>query len=120
MGISRDRVGRFVRAAVVSGLLGAAGLVVAAGPVHAQDSASDGASDGADDSASDGASDGADDGGTATTGGTTTGGTTTGGTGSIGGGSLPTTGGSATTPLVLGGAAAGIALAGRRLLTARA
>lgn len=37
MGISKHRMGRFVRAAVVSGLLGAAGLAATAAPVHAQD-----------------------------------------------------------------------------------
>ncbi len=127
MGISKDRLGRFVRAAVVSGLLGAAGLMVTAGPVHAQDGASDGASDGADDGASDGAddgasdgaSDGATDGGTAT-GGTTTGGTTTGTTAVGAGGGLPQTGNDATAPLLLGGSAVAIALAGRRFLVSRA
>ena len=35
--MSTDGLGKFVRAAVVSGLLGAAGLVAVAGPAHAQD-----------------------------------------------------------------------------------
>ena len=37
MQMSTDGLGKFVRAAVVSGLLGAAGLVAVAGPVQAQD-----------------------------------------------------------------------------------
>ena len=113
MGISKDRFGRFVRAAVVSGLLGTAGLTfIAAPPVHAQ-------SDPSDPPAPSDPSDPSDPG---TTGGTT-GGTTDGTTGGTLGvqpstGGLPETGGSAA-PLALGGTAIAIAMAGRRLLAAK-
>lgn len=107
MGISRDRFGRFVRAAVVSGLLGAAGLVVAAGPVHAQASdPSDPAAEPSDPS----------DPGDGTTGGTTTGGTDFGTTGGVGsGGSLPTTGVETGLFLLAGAGATAGALAMRRV-----
>lgn len=114
MGISKDRLGRFVRAAVVSGLLGAAGLTITATSVYAQ-------SDPSDPAAPSDPSDPSDPGTTGgTTGGTTDGTTTSSDLGvapSTGG--LPDTGGSATAPLALGGAAVGVALAGRRLLAAR-
>ena len=112
MGISKDRLGRLVRAAVVSGLLGTAGLTFIAQPVHAQ-------SDPSDPAPSD-PSDPSDPGTGGTTGGTTdsstTGGTTSGVQPSTGG--LPNTGGTAA-PLALGGSAIAIAMAGRRLLAAK-
>lgn len=106
MGISKDRFGRFMRAAVVSGLLSAAGLVAVAGPVHAQDPSdpSDPAGEPSDPSDPSGTT-GGTDGGT-TTGGTDLG-TTTGGV--SGSGSLPTTGTSSTVLLLAGtGAGAGV------------
>jgi hypothetical protein len=96
--MSTDGLGKFVRAAVVSGVLGTAGLVAVAGPVHAQDNGTDNGTDS----------------GTGSS--TTAAPTTTRG----GSGNLPNTGGVAGTSLALGGAAVGIALAGRRLLASRA
>ena len=107
MGISKDRFGRFLRAAVVSGALGAAGLVVAAGPVHAQ--ASD-PSDPSDPAEPSDPSDPSDPSGTTggTDGGTTdVGATTTGGVG--GSGTLPSTGMDSSVFLLAGaGAGAGV------------
>jgi hypothetical protein len=115
VGISKDRLGRFVRAAVVSGLLGAAGLTITATSVYAQ-------SDPSDPPAPSDPSDPSDPGTTGGTTGGTTDGTTTDGS-DLGvapsSGGLPDTGGSATAPLALGGAAIGVALAGRRLLAAK-
>ena len=116
MGFSKSKLSRFVRAAVVSGLLGAAGLTITAAPAMAG-GASDGASDGTSDGASDGASDGVDDGGTD---GGTAGGTTAVGASDLGTDSLPLTGGNAAVPLALGGAAVGIVIVGRRLLASQA
>lgn len=105
MSITKKDLSRMLRAAAFSGLLGAAGLAVTAGPVHAQDS-SDPPSD---------PSEPSDPGGT--TGGTTTGGTTTGGTtdgtttdgtdfgGDLGGSMADT--GSDSSLLLLGGLGAG-------------
>ena len=117
MSMSSDGLGKFVRAAVVSGLLGAAGLVAVASPAHAQDNGSDNGSDAGADNGSD-AGNGSDNGSDA--GATTTGGTTTGGTAEATTGDLPVTGANAGATLALGGAAAGIALGARRLLAARA
>lgn len=99
MSITKKDMSRMLRAAAFSGLLGAAGLAVTAGPVHAQ---SDPPSD---------PSEPSDPGGT--TGGTTTGGTTTDGTTTDGtdfggdlGGSMADTG-SDSSLLLLGGLGAG-------------
>jgi hypothetical protein len=117
---------KFIRAAMISGLLGAAGLVIVAEPVKAQDNGTDNGTDAGSTNGTDNGSDNGTDNGTdagATTGSTdsapTTGGSTTGGTDSTTG-HLAATGGSAATPLMLGGVAVAMALAGRRLLASRA
>jgi hypothetical protein len=112
VGFSKAKVAKLVRAAAVSGLLGAAGLTFTASPAWAG-AGSDGASDGASEGASDGASDGATDGGT-TTDSSDVGATDT--SVSDDSGTLASTGSDATLPLVLGGAAVTIVLAGRRFL----
>ena len=105
MGISKDRFGRFLRAAVVSGALGTAGLVVAAGPVHAQASDPSDPSDPAEpsDPSDPGGTTGGTDGGTTDVGATTT-------TGGVGGtGTLPSTGMDSSVFLLAGaGAGAGV------------
>ena len=115
MGFSKAKVGKFVRAAAVSGLLGAAGLTFTASPAWAG-AGSDGSSDGASDGTSDGASDGATDaGGTDTT---TTDSSDVGADSTVSddSGALASTGADATLPLVLGGTAVTIVLVGRRFL----
>ena len=109
--MSTDGLGKFVRAAVVSGVLGAAGLVAVAAPVQAQDNGTD-TDNGTDNGTENGTDNGTDQG----TGGPTTAAPST----TQGNGNLPNTGGVAGTSLALGGAAVGIALAGRRLLASRA
>jgi hypothetical protein len=107
--MSKDDLGRVVRAAAVSGLLGAAGLVIAAGPAHAQTNGSGTNGSGTNGSGTNGS--GATSGSTAGSATTTT---------VVGNGGLAKTGNSAAAPLALGGAAVGVVLAGRRLLAARA
>lgn len=120
MSMSTDGPSKFVRAAVVSGLLGAAGLVAVATPAMAQDNGSGTNGSGTTNGSGNGSGNGSDL-GTTTTGGTaTTGGATTAPITASDSGVLPHTGGTATTSLALGGAAVGIALAGRRLLASRA
>ncbi len=109
VGISKDNLGRYVRAAIVSGLLGAAGFgLVTAGPVYAQSDPSDpaepsdpaGPSDPSD-PGTDGGTDSSVDGGI--------GGTDL-GVGGSDSGILPNTGGDSSLVLLAGaGAAAGAA-----------
>ena len=106
MSMSSDGLGKFVRTALVSGLLGAAGLVAVAGPAHAQDNGTDNGTDNGSDAGTDSSA--------------TTATTAAPSTGNAGNDNLPLTGSTAGTTLVLGGAAVGVALAGRRLLAARA
>jgi hypothetical protein len=108
--MSKDDLGRVVRAAAVSGLLGAAGLVIAAGPAHAQTDNGSGTNGSG--------TNGSGTNGSGATSGSTAGAATT--TTVVGSGGLAKTGNSAAAPLALGGAAVGVVLAGRRLLAARA
>jgi hypothetical protein len=107
--MSSDGLGKFVRAAMVSGLLATGALVVMAGPARAQDS-TDGSTDGSSDGSSDGATDGATDGSVTTQAPET---------GATNDSNLPVTGAEAGTTLAIGGAAVAMALAGRRLYAAR-
>jgi hypothetical protein len=107
--MSSDGLGKFVRAAMVSGLLATGALVVMAGPARAQES-TDGSTDGSSDGSSDGATDGATDGAVTTQAPETS---------PTNDSNLPVTGAEAGTTLAIGGAAVGIALAGRRLYAAR-